>query len=106
MKDILEHIEKVRAEMFKENIKANTIIIDKEVAKVNGFPYISVLDTITKMPPMFMGLEVHYENNISEIFDTPCNFVMFERKRVEPPKTPLSEYSTDELLDEIRKRML
>lgn len=105
MKDILEHIEKVRKYMLRDNIKANTIIIDSEVAKVNGFPYISVLDTITKMPPMFMGLEVHYENNISEIFDIPCNFVMFERKRVEPPKTPLSEYSTEELLDEIRKRV-
>jgi hypothetical protein len=38
-------------------------------------------------------------------YSVDCNFVMAERK-IETPKTPLSEYSTDELLDEIRKRML
>ena len=41
MKDILEHIEKVRKYMLKEHIIANTIIIDSEVAKVNGFQYLS-----------------------------------------------------------------
>ena len=34
MKDILEHIEKVRKYMLRDNIKANTIIIDNEVAKI------------------------------------------------------------------------
>ena len=104
MKDILEHIEKVRMYMLRDNIKANTIIIDSEVAKVNGFQYLSAPQTITDVPVMFMGLDVGYEKDLSEKIGIPVNFVMAERK-TETPKTPLSEYSTEELLDEIRKRI-
>ena len=47
-----------------------------------------------------------YEENLSETMGRPVNFVMTERKMPEKPfKTPLSEYSTEELLDEIRKRV-
>ena len=106
MQDILEHIEKVREYMLKEHIKANTIIIDSDVAKVNGFQYLSFLQTITDVQPMFMGMRVLYEENLSEIMVTPVNFVMTEEKipKTPTPKTPLSEYSIDELLEEIRKR--
>ena len=104
MKNILEHIEKVRAYMLKDNIKANTIIIDSEVAKVNEFQYLSAYQTITDVPPMFMGLQVFYEEKLSETFGIPVNFVIAERK-IHKQKTPLSEYSTEELLDEIRKRI-
>ena len=104
MKDILEHIEKVKEYMIKNNIKANTIVIDNEVAKVNGFRCFLDNRTMVDVPTMFMGLQVFYEENLSEKFGTPVNFVMAERK-IETPKTPLSEYSTEELLDEIRKRI-
>ena len=103
MKDILEHIEKVKEQMVRDNIKANTIIIDSDVAKVNGFQYFFT-DTITDVPQMFMGLQVFYEENLSEKVGTPVNFVMAERK-INKQKTPLSEYSIEELLDEIRKRI-
>ena len=104
MKNILEHIEKVRAYMLRDNIKANTIIIDSDVARVNGFQYLSAHQTITDVPPMFMGLQVLYEEKLSEKVGTPANFIMDERK-INKQKTPLSEYSTEELLDEIRKRV-
>ena len=104
MKDILEHIEKVRKCMLRDNIKANTIIIDSEVAKVNGFQCLSAYQTINDVPPMFMGLQVLYEEKLSEKVGTPANFIMCERK-IHKQKTPLSEYSTKELLDEIRKRI-
>ena len=104
MKDILEHIEKVRTYMLRDNIRANTIIIDSDVAKVNGFQYLSAPQTITDVPVMFMGLDVGYEKDLSEKIGIPVNFVMAE-KNIETPKTPLSEYSTEELLDEIRKRI-
>ena len=90
--------------MLKDNIKANTIIIDSEVARVNGFQYLSAYQTITDVPPMFMGLQVLYEENLGEKVGTPANFIMAERK-IHKQKTPLSEYSTEELLDEIRKRL-
>lgn len=104
MKDILEHIEKVKKYMLKEHIIANTIVIDNEVAKVNGFQYLSAPQTITDVPPMFMGLQVLYEENLSEKMGRPVNFVIAERK-IHKQKTPLSDYSTEELLDEIRKRI-
>lgn len=103
MRDILEHIGKVQAYMLRDNIKANTIIIDGDVAKVNGFQYLSAPQTITDVPTMYMGLQVLYEKNLSEKVGTPVNFVIAKRK-IEIPKTPLSEYSIDELLEEIRKR--
>lgn len=103
MKDILEHIEKVKEQMLRDNIKANTIIIDNEVAKVNGF-YFTAPPFITDVPPIYMGLQVLYDEKLSEKVGTPVNFVMAEIK-IEKPKTPLSEYSTEELLDEIRKRI-
>ena len=103
MKDILEHIEKVRKCMLRDNIKANTIIIDSEVARVNGFKYFFT-DTILDVPPMFMGLQVFYEEKLSEKVGTPANFVIAERK-IHKQKTPLNEYSTEEILYEIRKRI-
>lgn len=104
MKNILEHIEKVKEQMLRDNIKANTIIIDSEVARVNGFQYLSAYQTITDVPTMFMGLQVLYEKKLSEMVGTPTNFVMAERK-IHKQKTPLSEYSIEELLDEIRNRL-
>ena len=105
MKDIIEHIEKVRKCMLRDNIKANTIIIDSDVAKVNGFQYLSATQTIADVPPMFMGLRVLYEENLSEVVGTTVNFIISEKKIEKPEtKTPLSAYSTEELLDEIRKR--
>lgn len=106
MEDMIEHIQKVNAYMLKRYIKANTIIIDSDVAKVNGFQYLASPQTIADVPTMFLGLKVEYENNLSEKIGIPVNFIMTERKIPETPipKTPLSEYSIDELLDEIRKR--
>ena len=104
MKNILEHIAKTREQAIKQHIRANTIIIDKDVAMVNKL-WISISpNSIVRMPPMLMGLKVEYEENLSEKLGVDCNFVMAERK-IETPKTPLSEYSTEELLDEIRKRI-
>lgn len=106
MKDILEHIEKVRVYMLRDNIMANTIIIDGDVAKVNGFQYLSSPQTIADVPTMYMGLQILYEENLSEKMGLPVNFVMVERKKPVPTfKTPLSDYSTEELLYEIRKRV-
>lgn len=105
MKNILEHIAKAREQAIKQHIIANTIIIDKDVAMVNKL-WISISpNSIVETPRMLMGLKIEYEENLSDKLGVDCNFVMAERK-IETPKTPLSEYSTEELLDEIRKRMV
>ena len=104
MKNILEHIAQAREQAIKQHIRTNTIIIDKDLAMVNKL-WISISpNSIVRMPPMLMGLKVEYEENLSDKLGVDCNFVMAERK-TEIPKTPLSEYSAEELLDEIRKRM-
>lgn len=104
MKNILEHIEKVREQTIKKCIRANTIIIDKDVAMVNKLWIPISPNSIVETPRMLMGLKVEYEENLSDKLGVDCNFIMAEKK-IATPKTPLSEYSTEELLDEIRKRV-
>ena len=104
MTNIIEHIKKAEKYMLKDHIKAHTIIIDKDVAKVNGFAFISAPRVATEVPTMFLGLKVYYEKNLSDKVGIPCNFVITE-KELEPQKEKtLSDYTTDELLDEIRRR--
>ena len=104
MKDILEHIAKAREETIKKNIRANTIIIDKDVAMVNKLWIPISPNSIVETPKMIMGLKVEYEENLSDKLGVDCNFVITNKDTIKS-KTPLSEYSTDELLDEIRKRV-
>ena len=105
MKNILEHIAKAREQIIKQHIRANTIIIDKDVAMVNKLWFSISPNSIVETPKMLMGLKVEYEENLSDKLGVDCNFVMAEKK-IETHKTPLSEYSAEELLKEIRKRML
>lgn len=104
MKNILEHIAKAREEKIKRHIKANTIIIDKDVAMVNKLFVPVSPNSIAETPIMIIGLKVEYEENLSDKLGVDCNFVITNRGTINL-KTPLSEYSTEELLDEIRKRV-
>ena len=109
MNDIIEHIQKAREQMLREGFQANTIIIDSEVAKVNGFNYCLIPSTVGRTPVMFLGLKVVYDKNLSDTIGTDCNFALLEAKDRDSgegtERTPLSEYSTDELLDEIKSRI-
>ena len=104
MKNIIEHIAKAREETIKRYIRTNTIIIDKEVAMVNKL-WVSVSpNTVVETPIMFFGLKVEYEENLSDKLGVDCNFVITNRN-TPTPRTPLSDYSTDELIDEIKRRL-
>ena len=105
MKDIIEHINKVREQAIKQYIRANTIIIDKDVAMVNKLWFTLPPDnSIVETPIMLFGLKVEYEENLSDKLGVDCNFVITNRNTIKP-KTPLSDYSTDELIDEIKRRL-
>lgn len=104
MNDLMKHIQKAKEYALRDGIKANTIIIDEDIAKVNGFQIMLFPNTITNVPNMILGLDVYYEKDLREKIGTPTNFVVAEMKKVEL-KTPLSEYSTDELLEEIKRRI-
>ena len=102
-RNILEHIEKAQKQALKEHIRANTILIDKEVAKLNGFYFKSSCNFITQIPNMILGLKVIYSDNLSDELGIKTNFAI---TRVEEPKKYLlSDYSTDELLEEIKRRI-
>lgn len=109
MNDIIEHIQKVRRYMLREGFQANTIIIDSEVARVNGFNYSLIPSTVGRTPVMFLGLKVIYDKNLSDTIGTDCNFALLEARETDEgrdeERTPLSEYSTDELLGEIKSRI-
>lgn len=104
MRNILEHIAKAREQTIKKYIRANTIIIDKDVAMVNKLWIPISPNYIAETPTMIIGLQVLYEENLSDKLGVDCNFVITNNDTIKP-KTPLSEYSTEELLDEIRKRV-
>lgn len=103
MNDIMEHITKVRKHMLREYIKANTIIIDEDVAKVNGFWFPEAVNCFGKFPTIFLGLKVDYEKDLSLKLGIDTNFVMLKSEELKP-KT-LADYTTDELLEEIKRRL-
>ena len=78
-KDIYEHILKALHEARKNKIKANTIIIDEEVAMSNElyFPYeINDNRYLETIPPMLFGLKINYMKNLTKDYDS--NFIILE----------------------------
>ena len=102
MEDILLHVMRARAEALRKKIKANTIVIDEDIAIVNGFYHWDDTNVITKVPDMIMGLNVVYAKNLSN--DLGANFILLQKGESEPKGKPLCEYETEELLEEIKRR--
>ena len=63
--NIIEHIRKAQLEAQKQHIKANMIIIDTDLAKMNGL-YAPSFEGYSICPPMIMGLEVKYVHNLTK----------------------------------------
>lgn len=59
-------------------IKANTVLIDRTFAKVNGFSFAIGRD-IFNLPPMICGLEVHVTDELPERY----SFAVFEAPKTE-----------------------
>lgn len=76
--NIYEHIRKAQLEAQKQHIKANMIIIDTDLAIVNGlcFPENETSYKIT--PPIIMGLEIKYHKHLAK--DLGVNFAITEGK--------------------------
>lgn len=53
---------------LKEDIKANTVIIDEHFAKVNAFDFVFVRDVMS-LPPMICGLEIHVSDELPDGYD-------------------------------------
>lgn len=71
--NIIEHIRKAELEAQKQHFKANTIIIDTDLARTNEI-YFPTKDSYTICPSMIMGLAVQYQNNLTHEFGV--NFII------------------------------
>lgn len=103
--NLLEHIKMARKYAIKECINANKIIIDKDLALLNAdvFGYFDGLNNqYIQTPKMIMGMSIAYEENLKS--DYGCNFVIAEVPEEEKETKTLSDYTTDELLEELRRR--
>lgn len=102
MEDLFEHIEKAHRQALKDRIKANTIIIDSTLAKTNhiyqpnGFGY-------DEIKPMILGLEIKYQDNLTKDFG--YNFILGDKPELPKERTPLSEYTNEELMKELESRL-
>lgn len=103
--NLLEHIKMARKYAIKECINANKIIIDKNLALINAdvFGYFDgVSGSYIQTPKMIMGMSIEYDENLKSDFG--CNFVITEVHKEEKETKTLSDYTTDELLEELRRR--
>lgn len=73
VENIIEHIRKAQIEAQKQHFKANTIIIDSDLAMINNF--------CPNYPKMIMGLEVKYQRNLTKEFG--INFAIAEGNTTE-----------------------
>lgn len=102
--DIIKHIQKAKEEAIRKGILDAMIIIDEDLAYVNKFYIASGKTGFLEIPTMIMGMKVKYQKNLTE--DLGVNFIIKEDKSCNPyPQKDLSDYSTDELLNEIKKRL-
>lgn len=87
---IYDLIKKAHQRALCEGIEANTIVINKNMVKVNSFPF-GVLNSIRTVPPMICGMNVYFtkdelpENYSFAILEGPPNRLQqFESIGMEP----------------------
>ena len=88
--NIMEHIQKAALQAEKEHFKANTIIIDTELAIMNNV-YVPKIYGYDIYPPMIMGLKVMYVNNLTENYDVNFIITNTNTKTIEDELTALRE---------------
>lgn len=101
IEDIYDHIYKAYNEAIIRNIKANQIIIDRDLAITNHIYFNNVDGSICDCKPMMLGLAIVYQENLAK---DGYNFIIGYNPRVdEKPKT-LADYTIAELLEELQRR--
>lgn len=113
MDNLIDHIQKAQEQALIHKIKVNSILIDKGIAVSNGFYDAGItgsneLSYVGQIPPMVLGLNVVYVNNLK---DKGVNFALcyIERKEknkmeeVKSEKLVIFDYLTNELRKEVEK---
>ena len=99
-KSLADIIAEAYAKAWKEDIKANTVIIDEHFAKVNAFDFVLGRDVI-HLPPMICGLEVQVSDELPDGYDFAVLEVP-ETERERLIRKAKSEVAR-EIFEEIRK---
>jgi predicted nucleic acid-binding protein len=109
--DVLEESTKSLADMIaeaymkalKEDIKANTVIIDEHFAKVNAFDFVWVRD-VMHLPPMICGLEIQVSDELPDGYD----FAVLEVPETERDRLvrKAKAEAAVEIFEEIEKYMM
>lgn len=101
IEDIYDHIYKAYNEAIIRNIKANQVIIDRDLAITNHIYFKNIDGNISESNPMILGLSIKYQANLKQ---DGYNFIIGYNPRLdEKPKT-LADYTTTELLEELQRR--
>ena len=98
-KSIMDYIVEARKAALHERIIANTLIINKNFAKVNEFCY-AFNGELLYIPPMICGLEVHVTDELPDGYD----FAVVEATETERER--IVRQAKSEVIDEFVKRLL
>lgn len=105
-KTLIDKIKKARDEAVRRGIEANIILIDKGLAFVKGFDYVSKslvgFDYTSHLPPMILGMEA-YISDLKE-FPPETAFVVTHTDSTAIDK--IREEAKKELLKELREMSL
>lgn len=101
IEDIYDHIYKAYNESIKRNIKANQIIIDRDLAITNHIYFKNIDGGMCDYNPMIFGLAIDYDKNLRK---DGYNFVIGYNSRLDKKPKTLEDYTTAELLEELQRR--
>lgn len=98
--NIIAYINKAEKEAFKQHIRANTVLINKQLAMVEPGLFFPNNHSVTHMPPMICGLAAYLTDELPENFA----FSIFEGQAM--PKDIRERIKRDvrrELMEELRQ---
>lgn len=98
MEALIKHIAKARREALKAGIEANMVAIDREFARVKGFP-IQDFEGMLQVPDMICGLKVIFD-------DLPMEdhaFWVFRSEKVPANRVRQLEEENEKLKEKLKK---
>lgn len=93
-----EHIIEAFKESMKHNIKANTVVINENLVKVEPFRVRVLNDRYADMPPMICGLEVKYSQG-----ELPDDYAFAVLERPYTDREELVRETTKQIKRDIKK---
>ena len=100
-KSLVDLLVEAKKKALKEDIKANTVLLDKTFAKVNDIYFVVGRD-ILHIPPMICGLEVRLTDELPDGYD----FALIEAPETERDRIIRTAKSEVERLKDLNERYM